>query len=64
MHITADRDRCVGAGQCVLAAPAVFDQDDDGLVAPMTFEPGEAEQDNVRQAVNVCPSSAIRIDKE
>jgi ferredoxin len=64
MHITADRDRCVGAGQCVLAAPAVFDQDDDGLVAPMTFEPVEGEQDNVRQAVNVCPSSAIWIDKE
>ena len=64
MHITADRDRCVGAGQCVLAAPAVFDQNDDGLVAPLTTDPGEGDQDAVRQAVNVCPSSAIWIDKE
>jgi ferredoxin len=64
MHITADRDRCVGAGQCVLAAPAVFDQDDDGLVAPLTTDPADGDQDAVRQAVNVCPSSAIWIDKE
>jgi len=64
MHITADRERCVGAGQCVLAAPAVFDQDDDGLVAPLTVDPTDGDQDAVRQAVNVCPSSAIWIDKE
>ena len=64
MHITADRDRCVGAGQCVLAAPAVFDQDDDGLVAPLTADPAAGEQEAVRQAVNVCPSSAIWIDTE
>ncbi|GAA3439779.1 ferredoxin [Kutzneria kofuensis] len=64
MHITADRERCVGAGQCVLAAPAVFDQDDDGLVAPLTLDPGSGEQEAVRQAVNVCPSAAIWIDKE
>ncbi|MFI9384993.1 ferredoxin [Kutzneria sp. NPDC052558] len=64
MHITADRERCVGAGQCVLAAPAVFDQDDDGLVAPLTVDPETGDQDAVRQAVNVCPSSAIWIDKE
>jgi ferredoxin len=24
--------KCIGAGQCVLSAPAVFDQDDDGIV--------------------------------
>ncbi|MEU7060490.1 ferredoxin [Streptomyces sp. NPDC046197] len=64
MHITADRDRCVGAGQCVLAAPAVFDQDDDGLVAPLTVDPAEGDQPTVRQAVNLCPSLAIWIDKE
>ncbi|MEU2714207.1 ferredoxin [Streptomyces sp. NPDC007205] len=64
MHITADRDQCVGAGQCVLAAPAVFDQDDDGLVAPLTVDPAEGDQPAVRQAVNLCPSLAIRTDKE
>ena len=64
MHITADKERCVGAGQCVLTAPAVFDQDDDGIVEPLTLEPPESEHDAVRQAVNVCPSSAIWLDRE
>ncbi|MGW5121613.1 ferredoxin, partial [Streptomyces noursei] len=32
MRITVDTGRCVGAGQCVLTAPDLFDQDDDGLV--------------------------------
>lgn len=33
VRILADRDRCIGAGQCVLSAPDVFDQsDDDGRV--------------------------------
>ncbi|MCZ9347247.1 ferredoxin, partial [Streptomyces sp. TRM76130] len=33
MKINVDRSRCVGAGQCVLTAPALFDQgEEDGLV--------------------------------
>ncbi|MFF0087030.1 ferredoxin [Streptomyces canus] len=32
MRIDVDADRCVGAGQCVMAAPKVFDQNDDGTV--------------------------------
>ncbi|MFM9614483.1 ferredoxin [Streptomyces niveiscabiei] len=64
MRIIADRGRCVGAAQCVLAAPAVFDQDEEGLVAPLTVEPAGAEGAAVRQAVHLCPSSAIRISEE
>jgi ferredoxin len=33
MKVSADRNICIGAGMCVLTAPAVFDQDDDGAVA-------------------------------
>ncbi|WP_416969852.1 ferredoxin [Streptomyces sp. 4F14] len=64
MHIITDRERCVGAGQCVLAAPAVFDQDDEGLVAPLTARPAEGDRPAVRQAVGLCPSLAIRVDEE
>ncbi|GAQ50858.1 ferredoxin [Streptomyces acidiscabies] len=63
MRITADRERCVGAAQCVLAAPGVFDQDEEGLVAPLTVEPGEGDRRVVRLAVGLCPASAIRIDE-
>ena len=33
MQITADRDVCAAAGQCASVAGALFDQDDDGIVA-------------------------------
>jgi ferredoxin len=28
MRVSLQKDLCIGAGQCVLAAPAVFDQDE------------------------------------
>jgi len=32
MRVTVDQDRCIAAGQCVAAAPDVFDQrDEDGM---------------------------------
>lgn len=43
VRVLADRDRCIGAGQCVLAAPHVFDQSDhDGrvLILPQTDTAG------------------------
>ncbi|AOS63703.1 ferredoxin [Actinoalloteichus hymeniacidonis] len=49
MRVLAHPDRCVGAGQCVLTAPVVFDQGpDDGLVALRTTAPPATELDAVR----------------
>lgn len=31
MKVHVDLPACVGSGQCVLAAPEVFDQDDEGI---------------------------------
>jgi ferredoxin len=50
----------IGAGMCVLTAPAVFDQDDDGVVAPLVEEVGPDDADAARQAVALCPSGALR----
>ena len=36
MRVAANRDVCIGAGLCMLNAPAVFDQDDDGIVVVLT----------------------------
>ncbi|MFH9733426.1 ferredoxin [Streptomyces sp. NPDC017260] len=61
-RVSAERDRCVGAGQCVLAAPAVFDQDeDDGLVRVLAERPSSAQSDAVRRAVRACPSGALTL---
>jgi len=62
MEIDLDQDRCVGAGQCVLAAPDVFDQrDEDGIAVLLDAHPADHLGDDVRQAVVVCPAMAIRI---
>ena len=61
MLIKADTGVCVGSGQCVLTAPSVFDQDDQGIVTLLTDQPqGEAAQ-NARDAVLICPSQALSI---
>ena len=61
MRIKADTGVCVGAGQCVLTEPTVFDQDDDGIVSLLTTEPGEQVAGKVRDAVGLCPSQALAI---
>ena len=61
VKIEADRDLCIGAGNCVLSAEAVFDQDDDGVVVLLAEEVPDGEEDRVREAVKLCPSSALRL---
>lgn len=55
--------KCIGAGQCVLAAPAVFDQDDDGIVVLLDAAPPESQHDAVRKAARLCPAVAIFVDE-
>jgi ferredoxin len=64
MRIATDTEVCVGSGQCVLTEPAVFDQDDDGVVVLLTGHPGEETAARVRYAVALCPSRALSILRE
>ncbi|MER5548504.1 ferredoxin [Streptomyces sp. NPDC001118] len=62
MKINVDRERCVGAGQCVLAAYGVFDQShEDGLVELLQAEPPQDLYAAVNEAELICPSGAIEI---
>ena len=61
VKVLADRDVCISAGNCVMAAGAVFDQDDDGIVVVLVDEVPEGEEEHAREAVRLCPSSALRI---
>ncbi|MDX3179992.1 ferredoxin [Streptomyces sp. ME02-7008A-1] len=61
MHVTTDHDRCVGSGQCAMQSPEVFDQDDDGLVIVLQERPGAELLEEVRRAVELCPSQSIRV---
>jgi ferredoxin len=61
MRVIANTDVCAGAGQCVRAAPAVFDQSDEGLVVLLTTTITDAEAEAVRTAVEWCPSGAVEL---
>jgi ferredoxin len=60
VKIEADRDRCIGAGMCVMNAEDVFDQDDDGLVVVLSAEVPAEHADAAARAVASCPSGAVR----
>ncbi|MGA7418148.1 MAG: ferredoxin [Acidimicrobiales bacterium] len=57
---TIDRDACMGSGNCSFWAPGVFDLDDDGIAVVIGDLTGHEEQ--VRQAAENCPTSAIVVD--
>ncbi len=61
MRVAADRDVCIGSGMCLLTAPAVFDQDDDGIVVLRSADVGPQDADAARRAVAYCPSGALRL---
>jgi ferredoxin len=62
MRIVADTSRCVGAGQCVLTEPDVFDQSErDGTVVVLIEQPGDARLEKAREAVHLCPSQALTL---
>ncbi|SFA73930.1 ferredoxin [Amycolatopsis marina] len=63
MRIVADKDVCVGAGQCVLTDPEIFDQsEDDGTVLVLVERPADLE--TAREAIQVCPSQALSLAED
>ncbi|GAA3546584.1 ferredoxin [Amycolatopsis ultiminotia] len=63
MQVTIDEARCCGAGQCVLAAPEVFDQRaEDGVVVLLDATPPDGESAAVHEAVSLCPAAVIAVE--
>lgn len=61
MKLDVSRSTCVGAGQCVLVAEEIFDQDDDGLVVVLDAAPEPRLEGAARQAAALCPAQAIHV---
>lgn len=59
LRLTADREVCAGAGQCVRAAPDLFDQDDDGLVVVLRADVPPEASERALTAADWCPSGAV-----
>ncbi|XYH99556.1 ferredoxin [Sorangium sp. So ce1128] len=63
MRVLVDEIKCCGAGHCVLIAPRVFDQRDDGIVVLLDEAPPEELHAAVREAASVCPGAAIQLEE-
>ncbi|GAA1199458.1 ferredoxin [Pseudonocardia alaniniphila] len=60
VKITVERDRCIGAGQCVLNAPELFDQDDEGTVVVLE-QPSPEQEPAAHAAEHACPARVITL---
>lgn len=62
MRVEVDLQACQGYVCCVMAAPEVFDVDEDiAKVVLLTTDPGESLRAKVEEAVRSCPSGALRL---
>jgi ferredoxin len=64
MTVGVLHERCMGAGNCAEVSPKYFDQSDtDGTVVLLQEQIDDGDESSVQQAADVCPVSAILINK-
>lgn len=61
MKVIVDMDKCQDHGQCVFAAPDVFQLNDEGHLV-YESEPDESLRADVEDAADVCPLQAITVE--
>jgi ferredoxin len=59
VQINVDKDKCIASGMCVLVAPNVFSQDEDGIVVPLVRRPDPDLEAEVSAAIRACPAAVI-----
>jgi ferredoxin len=57
--VEVDRDVCMGSGMCIVYAPGTFAHDDH--TKAIVIDPGGDPIDAIRNAVQACPTSALRL---
>lgn len=62
MRLNVDFDLCEANAICVGIAPDVFDLDDDDNLHLLVPEVTPENESRIRQAVDSCPRTALRID--
>ncbi|MEU1692609.1 ferredoxin [Streptomyces sp. NPDC005774] len=59
MKILVDLDKCQGYGNCVMAAPEVFDLSEAGKVVVLDTDTSDVA--SLRQGVRECPAHALEL---
>lgn len=63
MRISVDRSRCTGLGICESLSPEVFEIDDEGSLVLRAETISDEQLDVVEQAVDGCPTEALRLHR-
>jgi ferredoxin len=61
IKVLVDMNLCQSHGECVFAAPDVFELGDDDVLH-WQEEVDESRRAEVEEAANVCPMAAIRLE--
>lgn len=65
MKVNVNKDACVGCGTCYSICEDVFDIGDDGLAFAKEDADIEAFEEDVKAAIDACPTGAISdLDEE
>jgi ferredoxin len=64
MRIAVDRRRCISSGYCVMEAPSLFTQDEEGLVVLLNSEPPASLHAAARVAEAACPAAVITVSDD
>ena len=65
MKVSIQPRKCIAAGQCVLKAPMVFDQqEEDGIVILLNDHPEGDDGAAARLAARICPAEVISITED
>ena len=62
MKAVIDKDACTGCGLCADTCPEVYEMQDDIAVTKVDAVP-EGAVDSCKQAVEDCPSEAIKLEE-
>ncbi len=63
MRVKVDVMKCIASGACRLTAPAIFGQDEDGMVRVLDPEPPPELHAAVRAAAAACPAAVITVEE-
>lgn len=59
MKVTVNKDLCIGCGACAAICEDVFELNDEGLSEVIVDKVSEDDEENVKEAIESCPTSAI-----
>ncbi|MGY4101929.1 ferredoxin [Nocardia sp. R16R-3T] len=63
MKVVVDRSKCTGLGICESLAPTFFEIDDNGELVQLEDDVTDDELAAVEEAVQGCPTEALRISR-